>query len=50
MEKFVQEFRRVVRVSEYKEKPLVEEFKQGINEVIWRKLMKAERPLRSIKQ
>ena len=31
VEEFVQEFRRVARGSEYEERPLVEEFKQGMN-------------------
>ena len=42
IEKFVQEFRRVVRGNEYKERLLVEEFKKDINGVIQRKLMEAE--------
>jgi len=48
MKEFVQEFRRAVRGSGYKGRPLVEEFKKGINEVIKRKLMEAERPPTSI--
>ena len=35
MEEFVQEFRRVARGSRYKERPLVEEFKRGINIMIY---------------
>jgi len=50
IEEFVQEFRRVARKSRYKGRPLIEEFKQGINNVIRRKLMKTERPPRSIEQ
>ena len=34
MKEFVQEFRRVVRGSGYKERPLIEEFKQDMNRVI----------------
>ena len=34
MEEFVQEFRRAVRSSRYEERPLVEEFKRGINGMI----------------
>jgi len=49
MEKFIQEFRRAARESGYKGRLLIEEFKQEMNEVIRRKLMKAEKPLRSIK-
>jgi len=50
MEKFVQEFRRAVRGSGYKERLLIEEFKKGINGMIRRRLMEAERPLMSIEQ
>ena len=50
MEKFIQEFRRVVRDSEYEERPLVEKFKQGMNEIIRKRLMGAKRPPRSIEQ
>ena len=50
MEEFVQEFRRAVRESRYKERPLIEEFKRGMNGMIRRKLMEAERPSTSIKQ
>jgi len=50
MEEFIQEFRRVARGSEYEGRPLVEEFKRGMNGVIRRKLIEAERPLSSIKQ
>jgi len=50
MEEFVQEFRRVVRESRYKGRPLVEEFKREMNGVIKRKLIKAERPPTSIEQ
>ena len=49
-EEFVQEFRRVVRGSRYKERLLIEEFKRGINEIIRRKLIESEKPLRSIEQ
>ena len=41
MEEFVQKFKKVARESMYKEKPLVEEFKRGINETICQKLMKS---------
>jgi len=50
MEEFVQEFKRVARGSGYKGRPLVEEFKRGMNEVIRRKLMEAENQLGSIEQ
>jgi len=50
MEEFVQEFKRATRRSGYKGRPLVEEFKRGINRGIRRKLMKAENPPASIEQ
>jgi len=50
MEKFVQEFRRVARGSGYKERPLVEEFKRGMNRMIKQKLMESEYPSKNIKQ
>ena len=50
MEEFVQEFKRVVRRSEYKGRLLIEEFKRGINRMIRKKLMEAENPPASIEQ
>jgi len=50
MEKFVQEFKRAARGSGYEGRPLVEEFKRGINGGIRRKLMEAENPPASIEQ
>jgi len=50
MEEFVQEFKRAARGSRYERRPLVEEFKRGMNGGIKRKLMKAENPLTSIEQ
>ena len=50
MEEFVQEFKRVARGSGYEGRPLVEEFKRGINGSIRRKLMEAENPPASIEQ
>jgi len=50
MEEFVQEFKRAVRGSGYERRPLVEEFKRRMNEVIRRKLMEAENQPGSIKQ
>jgi len=44
MEKFVQEFKRIVRGSGYEGRPLVEEFKREMSEAIRRKLMETERP------
>jgi len=48
MEEFVQEFKRAARGSGYEGRPLVEEFKRGINGGIRRKLMEAENPPTSI--
>jgi len=42
MKEFVQEFKRVARESEYERRPLIEEFKRGINGNIRRKLMEVE--------
>ena len=50
MEEYVQEFKRTVRGSGYEGRPLVEEFKRGMNGGIRRKLMEAENPLTSIEQ
>ena len=50
MEKFVQEFRRVARGSGYKERPLVEEFKRGINRMIKQKLVESGYSSKNIKQ
>ena len=50
MKKFVQEFKRAVRGSGYERRPLVEEFKRGINGVIRRKLMEIKDQLGSIEQ
>ena len=50
MEKFIQEFKRAVRGSGYKGRPLVEEFKREMNRAIRRKLMEAENQPGSIEQ
>jgi len=50
MEEFIQKFKRAARGSGYEERPLMEEFKRGINRGIRRKLMEAENPLTSIEQ
>jgi len=50
MEEYVQEFKRVARGSGYEGRPLVEEFKRGMNGGIMRKLMEAENPPISIEQ
>ena len=50
MKEFVQEFRRVVRESEYKRRLLVEESKRGINATIYQRLMESEWQPSSIEQ
>jgi len=50
MEEFVQEFKRAARESGYEGRPLIEEFKRGMNGRIRRKLMEVENPLASIEQ
>ena len=50
MEEFIQEFKRAARGSRYKGRPLIEEFKRGMNGGIRRKLMEAENPPTSIEQ
>jgi len=50
MEEFVQEFRRAARRSRYEGRPLVEEFKKGINTTICQRLMKSEQQPSSIEQ
>jgi len=50
MEEYVQEFKRIARGSRYEGRPLVEEFKRGMNGGIRRKLMEAENLPASIEQ
>ena len=50
MEEYVQEFKRTARGSGYEERLLVEEFKQGMNGGLRRKLMEVENLLASIEQ
>jgi len=50
MEEFVQEFKRAARGSGYEGRPLVEEFKRGMNGVIRRKLIEVENQPGSIEQ
>ena len=50
MEEFVQEFKRAARGSGYEGRPLMEEFKRGMNGGIRRKLMESENPPTSIEQ
>ena len=44
MEEFVQKFKRVAKRSRYERRPLVEEFKQDMNEIIRQKMMEPEYP------
>jgi len=41
-DKYVQEFKKVARESSYEGRPLIKEFKRGLNEAIRRKLAKAK--------
>jgi len=50
MEEFVQEFKRAACGSGYEGRPLIEEFKRGMNGGIRRKLMETENPLSFIEQ
>jgi len=50
MEELIQEFRRTARGSGYEGRPLIKEFKRGINGVIRRKLMEAEQQPETIEQ
>jgi len=50
MEEYIQEFKRAARGSRYKERPLIKEFKRGMNRGIRRKLMEVENPPTSIEQ
>ena len=50
IEESIQEFRRAARGSRYKGRPLIEEFKRGMNGLIRRKLMEAERSSTSIEK
>ena len=50
MEEFVQKLRKVKRESSYKRRPLIKEFKIGMNRVIQQILMELEYQLGFIKQ
>jgi len=41
-DKYVQEFKKIVRGSGYERWPLIEEFKRGLSKVLRRKLAEAE--------
>lgn len=42
IEEFVQEFRKVARISGYERQLLMEKFKRDMNEIIQQKLIKSE--------
>jgi len=42
IEEFIQEFRRAARKSRYEGRPLVKEFKRGINTIIHLRFMESE--------
>ena len=42
MKEFVQKFKKVTRDSKYKRRPLVKEFKKGMNKMICQRLIKLE--------
>jgi len=43
-DKYVQEFKKVAKKSNYERRPLIKEFKRGLNKSIRRKLVEAEEP------
>ena len=47
-DEYVQEFKKVARGSGYEGRPLIKEFKRGLNGVIRRKLAEVEEPLTTI--
>jgi len=47
-DEYVQEFKKVTRENSYKGKPLIKEFKKGLNGNIRRKLVEVEEPLTTI--
>ena len=50
MKEFVQKFRKAVRRSEHKRRPLVKEFKREISATIYQRLIESEQQSSSIKQ
>ena len=49
-DKYIQEFKKVIRGSGYKRKSLIKEFKQGLNRAIRRKLAEAKNLLTTIRE
>jgi len=47
---YIQIFKKVLRGSGYEGRPLIEEFKRGLNGNIWRRLVEAELPSITIKE
>jgi len=47
-DKYVQEFKKIARENNYTGRPLIEEFKRGLNGAIRRKLAEAEELLTTI--
>jgi len=48
--KYMQEFKKVARGSGYERRPLIKEFKRGLNRSIRRKLAEAEEPPTTIEE
>ena len=48
--KYMQEFKKVTRRSSYERRPLIKEFKRGLNGSIRRKLAEAEEPPTTIRE
>ena len=49
-DEYVQEFKKVARRSGYERRPLIKEFKRGLNRSIRRKLVEAEEPPTTIEE
>ena len=49
-DKYVQEFKKVTRGSSYEGRPLIEEFKRGLNRAIRRRLAETEKPPTTIRE
>jgi len=49
-DKYIQEFKKVAKGSSYERRPLIEEFKRGLNRAIRRKLAEAKEPLTTIEE
>jgi len=50
IKEYVQEFRWTVRRSRYRGRPLIEEFKYGLDRTIWQRLIESELQLGTIEQ